>query len=274
MIQVALKYAAAGWPMLAVSRTKGPLCEHGVHSATTDPPELRRMWAREPEANPAVRCERFWVLDVDPRNGGHHVLERWEATQGPMPHTWEAITGGGGLHRYFEHDEALDEIPLGKLVEGVDIKGGGRHYVLVPPSVSKSGAYRWRNRPSQTLLAKAPRWLINLIVDMKRVPVTAPVDTSRYRGIDRVERARAYARTLDPAIEGQNGSGATWVAAMKVGRGFALSEDEAYAVLTEEWNARCDPPWRADDLRRQVRNALQKGSMAIGELLAVQRRAS
>jgi len=197
------------------------------------------------------------------------VLDQWRALYGEFPPTWEAVTGSGGSHLYFRHDEALDAVPLGKLCAGVDIKGGGRGYVLLPPSVNKAGPYRWRVRPSACELATAPRWLIRTIARLKTPPAPEPmnIDMSRYDGIDRVERARRYARALNPAIEGRDGSRTTFVAAMKIARGFDLTEDEALSVLATEWNPACRPPWSANDLRRQVRRAREIGSMPMGALL-------
>jgi hypothetical protein len=253
--------------MLPVSPTKGPVCQHGVYSGSTDPDEIRRMWAREPGANPAVRCEAFGVLDVDPRNGGHVTINGWGERFGDFPRTWEAETGSGGTHLYFRHAPELEGMPLGKIAEGVDFKGNGKHYVLVPPSRSKSGVYRWRVRPSECELATAPRWLIDLILEAKRLPEPTPIaDASHVSTDERLERATRYARAIPPAVSGQGGHSQTFVAAVRIARGFALSEEEAFHVLSI-WNQTCLPPWSAKDLRRKIREALRCGTMTVGALL-------
>ena len=79
----------------------------------------------------------------------------------------------------------------------------------------------------------------------------------------RIERAKSYASKLPPAIQGQGGDARTWAVCLGVARGFALGEDEAYEVL-EGWNQNCEPPWEEQDLRRKIKDALEKGQTAIG----------
>ena len=271
MLRAALAYAdRLGFAVHPISRTKAPLSPHGFKDATTDARQIRAWWTEYPDANIGARCDSFFVLDIDPPRGGDRTLAQWTGIHGELPRTWIARTGGGGTHYYFEHDARLDAIPLGALkTTGIDVKGGGRGYVLLPPSLSSRGPYRWIVRPSVAPLAKAPTWLIRMIVRIKAPPVepSEPIDMKQYAGLDRVERARRFARVLDPAIEGQDGSRTTFVAAMKIARGFALSDSEAFAVLANEWNRRCLPPWEPDDLRRQVRRARELGSMPVGALL-------
>jgi hypothetical protein len=267
MIDHALTYARRGWAVFPVAPGKAPLCAHGVHSATTEHGQISAWWQRHPDANVAVRCSLFWVLDIDPRNGGDETLLEWLDIHGPLPHTWTARTGGGGVHYYFVHDTRLDELPLGPLARGIDIKGGGRHYVLVPPSVSKSGAYRWLVPPSH-VLAPAPEWLLRLVVRTKRPKIAEAAPFSPSSSEDRrFERAIRYARQLDPAVSGQGGQQALWRAAVKLTRGFDLSPSEAYAILAREWNLQCSPPWSAPDLHRAVHRARDLGRMPIGALL-------
>jgi hypothetical protein len=68
-------------------------------------------------------------------------------------------------------------------------------------------------------------------------------------GDKRMMRARAYARKIDPAVEGKHGDDATFRACCNVLRGFDLSEDECFQVLWEEFNPHCDPPWSERELR-------------------------
>lgn len=272
MMRAALQYGAHGWPVLPVSPGKGPRCDHGVHSATTDERQIRRWWASNPDANVAVSCRRgmFWVLDIDPRNGGDETLANWLEEHGPLPRTWTARTGGGGVHYYFAHEERFEAIPLGHLAEGIDVKGDSRHYVLVPPSRSKSGAYRWLVSPREPL-ASAPRWLVDLVVKLKTPPPEEPVSrVTTVAAADKVKRARKYAQHLEPAISGQGGQRALWIAACKIARGFDLDEGEAVAVLCDEWNDSCEPAWSRDDIRRTVKRALELSTMPAGKLLAAE----
>jgi len=83
---------------------------------------------------------------------------------------------------------------------------------------------------------------------------------------DRVRRAELYAKHMEPAIEGQGGSTATWNAAQAILIGFDLTQDQAYSVLVP-WNERCEPPWNESGLRRKIREADTKSSKDRGYIL-------
>src|SRR3954471_16359597 len=81
----------------------------------------------------------FFVLDVDPRNGGEETLAALEAEHGPLPATLTTMTGGGGLHFEFRWPEFPVTSGAGKLGRGVDVKGKGG-YVVGAGSKHNSGA--------------------------------------------------------------------------------------------------------------------------------------
>lgn len=75
---------------------------------------------------------------------------------------------------------------------------------------------------------------------------------------DAEARARAYVRTVDPAISGQGGHDRTFYAACKVGPGFDLTPDLAMRIIAEEYNPRCQPPWSQHELEHKIRDAYAK----------------
>jgi hypothetical protein len=69
-----------------------------------------------------------------------------------------------------------------------------------------------------------------------------------------IERARRYVQKCDRAISGQHGHDRAFrVAAVLVHR-FALSENDALAVM-REWNAMCVPPWSESELVHKIQSA-------------------
>ena len=80
------------------------------------------------------------------------------------------------------------------------------------------------------------------------------------------ERARVYLARVPPAVSGHHGDLHTFQTCCRVVRGFALDDDEAFAVLTD-WNARCQPPWTERELREKIRSARRNGREPIGDLL-------
>ncbi|HEY7195247.1 MAG TPA: DNA-primase RepB domain-containing protein, partial [Gemmatimonadales bacterium] len=80
-----------------------------------------------------------------------------------------------------------------------------------------------------------------------------------------LERARRYVARIEPAITGQHGDLHTFRVCCRIVRGFALSDDEAFAVLSE-WNGRCQPPWTERELRDKIARARRYGKEEIGGL--------
>lgn len=271
LLRAALRYAALGWPVVPLEpcgkNPRARLVRHGVAHATTDDLVIRDWWSREPRANVGIACRDLLVVDMDPRNDGEAELALLLARHGSFPKTPTARTGSGGLHVVFRRPT----LPLvGKLGRGVDLVHGARRYIVAAPSVHPCGErYRWLTLPSATP-ADPPGWLL----EMARRPVPEPTNTPRLdtSSTERVRRARAYARALDPAISGQHGHDTTFRAAVRIARGFALTENEAFAVLAE-WNATCRPPWSERDLRRKIQQALEHGELPMGAMLDRERTA-
>ena len=81
-----------------------------------------------------------------------------------------------------------------------------------------------------------------------------------------IDRARRYLASVPPAIAGQHGDVHTFWVCCRLVRGFALNADQAFDVLTE-WNARCQPPWSADELLDKLRRGVRYGREPVGGLL-------
>jgi len=112
-------------------------------------------------------------------------------------------------------------------------------------------------------------------VDHARREADAAAEARRARlhvvGDQVMARARAYLAQMPPAISGAHGHDVTFAAALRLTRGFRLSEDHAFALLSE-WNQSCQPPWSDRDLRRKVEQAARHGRAPDG-WLADRRRA-
>ena len=95
--------------------SKEPLAgSHGFKDATRDVEQIRRWWTETPDANIGVAtgsASGFFVVDIDPRNGGDETLRDLEAEHGPLPPTVTVKTPGGGAHYYFQMpEEAADAL--------------------------------------------------------------------------------------------------------------------------------------------------------------------
>jgi hypothetical protein len=85
---------------------------------------------------------------------------------------------------------------------------------------------------------------------------------------DVLARARAYLSKVPAAIAGSGGHAQTWAATVALIRGFDLSAEQAYRLLKEEYNPRCDPPWSERELRHKVKSAVEQCRRETGYLVA------
>ncbi len=189
MLSAAMKYAAAGWPVLPLwwrtpsgwcacgraacekSIGKHPLSRavpRGVNDATCDDGIIRAWWGRFPDGNVGIQTgapSGLVVLDVDPRNGGAESLAELEQRIGEMPVTPVSITGSLGAHYLFTLPLEGGPVPSARDVggwPGLDLKADGG-YIVAPPSVHASGrSYAWNVllHPDDVELAPAPEALV------------------------------------------------------------------------------------------------------------------
>jgi Bifunctional DNA primase/polymerase, N-terminal len=193
-------------------------------------------WDRWPLAGAAVLTglSRLLVVDVDPRNNGHHALAAL-VTGRPLPATRTVRSRSGGLHLYYRTDR-LVRSGTGALGAGLDVKSH-RGLVVCPPTPGYSLLER---RP----VAQAPPWLLGRLQ-----PVGGRRRRSGVRPALTLADAKARA-ALDRALAA--------IAAAPAGQGHAVTHREAcraFAVVDDDqaeveliaaaW-ARCRPSDRRE----------------------------
>jgi hypothetical protein len=165
--QAALDYLKRHWSVIPVrARDKRPTTRwlefQHRHPGRSEVQDWFRRW---PASNVGIvtgAISGLVVLDIDARHGGVESLDALIQEHGRLPHTIEAVTGGGGRHIYFAHPGGEVGNKVG-LAPGIDLRADGG-YVVAPPSVHVSGkAYAWveGHAPEQTGLAPIPGWLLN-----------------------------------------------------------------------------------------------------------------
>ena len=161
MMDHALRYAARGrhvfpvhWPRDGVcscgrpdcgSPAKHPLTTNGLRDATTNSEQIREWWQRWPDANIGIvtgQASGIVVVDVDAGKGG---LQSWAELQdihGRID-TLTSLTGGGGMHLWFQAPADALKSTAGTIAPGIDTRAEGG-YVVAPPSLHISGQrYAW-----------------------------------------------------------------------------------------------------------------------------------
>lgn len=109
--------------------------------------------------------------------------------------------------------------------------------------------------PRETLEKLVPQE--SSIKPAKSKQVTASRQTPANPSV--LERARMYLHKIPPAVSGQNGHDATFLAAQHLVRGFQVSQADALPLL-QEWNAACQPPWTEAELMHKIEQAATEGT--------------
>src|SRR5262249_5330841 len=104
------------------------------------------------------------------KQSGAVSLAELEAKYGRLPATLMFESPTGSRHRLFRHPGGDVRVRTCVLDEenypDIDIRGDGG-MALAPPSKTKKGTYRWLNRRR---IAKAPQWLLGLVVEKEYAP--------------------------------------------------------------------------------------------------------
>lgn len=246
LLEAALGYAARGWPVFPCGENKAPLTAGGFKDATTDPARIRAWWGECPDANIGFSPGDVGLVAVDCDPG--YDAEFISA----LPPTALSQQTPRGFHLFYQlnHGEAVKP-SVGKVAKGVDIRSGGS-YVILAPSRTGKGVYRWREEGR-------PAFRPQCLVDSGKLAMTAADRNEALIEVDLPENVAAAVRWLqgfpvfgldsgaDIAVEGAGGD-ARAVATAAMLRSLGVSGELALQLMLEHWNPRCDPPWAGDEL--------------------------
>jgi DNA-binding transcriptional ArsR family regulator len=200
------------------------------------------------------------------------------------------VNSGGGLHCYWLLSSALDlqreASQFRALLRAVAITLGADLSSAEPARVLRlPDTTNWKpdypDHPQVRIESANPE-LVYELSDFEFLPPDEPERQTlpplsngnghhhTHDHVEAMKRARAYARALPAAIQGNHGDQVTYEAALKI-RDFGLSEDENYAVLAEEFNPRCDPSWSKRELQAKIRNAYKYARGQAGSKLNEER---
>lgn len=252
--EAALECAARGWHVFPAVIRGGAKKSHksAQHSngrawgATTDPDEIRKDWAKWPEALLGIVTgpkSGFFVIEADTVdghgvNGIAHLRDLIEQNGG-IPNTIEAESPTGSWHLYFRYPEGRDITnstgsASNGIAPGIDVRGDGG-MVIAPPSyrAEKGGAYKWKNPRGFFALGDCPEWLLELATKPKaklseraapKPIATGSTDSPFWRNVNTAALADldCWVPALLPAAQKQ-ATGAWRVASGDLGRN--LEED-------------------------------------------------
>lgn len=212
LLDAALSLAADGWRVFPLRpRGKTPLTAHGFQDATTDERRIRQWWRSTPDANVGLALPQgVVVVDID------------GPTDLSFPETLTARTARGE-HRYYRTDTTVTQR---KLAANVDLRVGGKGYVVAPPSIHESGVeYQWI---SKTPIHDLPGWVV-------KHQVEAPKERTAHLDVEPIPKGERN-ETLARLAGGL--------------RSVGLHPNEIHAALVKVNDQRCEPPLAADEVAR------------------------
>ncbi|HEY4694459.1 MAG TPA: bifunctional DNA primase/polymerase [Candidatus Nanoarchaeia archaeon] len=158
-IHHSLKYLQLGFSVIPIDQDKKPLVKWEEYQKRKATEEELRSWAQNFN-NPnigIVTGDISGMVVVDVEAGGD--------TTNLAP-TILSKTGGGGYHFFYKHPGQPVKNGV-RVKDKTDIRGDGG-YVVVPPSVHKSGnSYEWLVPPDKNGFAPLPKWVLDLSANGK-----------------------------------------------------------------------------------------------------------
>lgn len=226
------------------SAGKHPRTLNGVDASDNATMEqIEKWWTEWPEANIGCATGKrngFFVLDIDPRDGGDLSLDLLIQKNGPLPDTRWHITGGKGFHYFFKIPDGISiNNSASSIAPGIDIKGDGG-YIILPPSRHSSGG-RYDMNGGDVPIADPPGWLLSLILQH------AQKTTSTTSG---------ETKTFSVPIEIKSGSRNTTL--FSLARSLSrkgLSQDAALSAVFAENKLKCNPPLSDSEVKEIVDSA-------------------
>ena len=272
MLDQALRYAEAGWPVFPCQRDKAPigdLVRNGVLDATTDPVTIQKWWEQYPEANIgfAVGEAGMVVIDFDP-NSWPGDLDTFKLPEA----TLIAKTPRGGEHWFYRLQPGEVVSPsASKIAPHIDVRSFNS-YVLLPPSNTNDGSYTWDMTFTKLSEVDIPFRTDEFV---RAANSHRDKDPERNNWIidpdlpENVDLAVTWLKTdAKVAIEGQGGDSTAYATAAHL-RSYGISEELAFNLMVNHWNPRCQPPWSDDDLehlKSKVTNGYEYATSQPGNI--------
>lgn len=240
-----------------------PAIDEWQNLATDNLDIIDKWWSDNPGYNIGVVPGRSGMFVVD-QDGpvGAQSLARLEGSNQALPSTLtvQTPTGPDRLHRWFlGQARSTVSTVLGPKLDtrgkSVDGKYG---YVLVPPSRTADGEYRYIGDTNE--IAEAPTWLTALLGSQSARKAEAPVTLDEPSNI---ARATDYLRATGPAIEGQGGDNRTYQVVCGL-HDFGLAPATTLKLLLNIYNPRCEPPWTKEELETKISRAWEYAQNEAG----------
>jgi hypothetical protein len=211
-------------------------------------------------------------LDVDFRKGQKCPKNL------PLPPSL-AVKTGGGWHIYWLLNPGVDVTKWKQTQKAMARKYGPDESVGLATQLARLPGYKYHKAPTDRLGPSYKNQLIinpnalnrrfdldefqkSLTLELEPRPIFIARESARSDFGCASIRAKQYLARMIPAIDGEGGSLQTFKAC-KVGVDFGVEEDEFWPLLLE-FNQRCNPPWKHDELSHKLSSAYRCKSKPFG----------
>lgn len=126
----------------------------------------------------------LFAIDVDthdPAHNGWDALADLEEEHGELPATWRSLTGADGAHLIFAAPAGVtvrnQQASGNRIAPGIDVRGDGGQIVVAPtvhPNTQRTYEWEADHAPWERDVARAPRWLLELVREPDPEPVQVP----------------------------------------------------------------------------------------------------
>ena len=245
MLDWALKYAQQNYAVFPlVPRSKVPATQHGFQDASTDPDQIRRWWATNPNYNIGVATGNgLVVIDVDdkPEEGKHGTLELngWEREHGALAQTWTVLTGTGGVHYWYRTNENFTNST--EILGAIDVRSLGG-YVVAPPSIHPNGTpYEWEasGDPEYIGIAELSGSALELL---QKYCTKAGTKSRKKREVPYKELKKIRKGGRQDALMSLQGSLLN----------MNMTADAIMAAVRAENDLKCEPPLTEEELEKEI----------------------
>ncbi len=245
LLDWALRYREAGWSVFPIKRgEKDPVFPWARFQQTLPSRDEVAGWWSGQYKGCAIACATgsqttgVNVVDLDAEDGrcvGADNLLALKAEHGEIPHTLRAVTGGGGVHLFFDANPFDEPIrnSASAIADKVDVRGQGG-YVLLPPSDHPSGTkYQWFDGTpfGEFDAAEMPDWL----ADRARLAGSNGSGATAQRTPSPETDFSAFGQRVDGREEYMRDT--VWAVAQDLARqgGKAPTEDEIFALAWPQY---------------------------------------
>lgn len=211
-----------------------------------------------------VTLARCLFVDIE-RVSADEAIAR--VTSAGLPEPTAVVSSGGGMHIYWRLVEPMTDLAVWTARQKALIAALGSDPVVHdPPRVMRlPGTLNHKYDPPRACEVvesntegRHPLDAFPVLALPLPLSIAMPARVWSGSSSDLERRAAAYLDRMPPAISGQGGHSATYAAATALVHGFGLETAVAFAMLSDQYNPRCQPPWTEKELMHKVTEAATK----------------